>query len=137
MAMPPGRWWERPRIAAELGLSDGQRRTLDAVALEHAKTMVDFKGDVEKAELDLRVAADGDPFDAQKVRGAFAVLQQKRARLEQERFELLLRVREVLTGEQWKRLTRFVQERLLRGPGEDGEPGAPAGPRRLQRPRPF
>ncbi len=137
MVVPPGRWWERPRIAAELGLTAEQRKTLDAVALEHARTMVDLKADVEKAELDLRVAADGEPFAAKKVREAFSALLQRRTRLEQERFELLLRVRETLAGEQWKKLTKFVQERFTREQEEGGEPGAPAVPRRLQRPRPF
>jgi periplasmic protein CpxP/Spy len=133
LVVPPGRWWERPRVAAELALSEQQRRMLDAVALDHAKTMVDLKAEVEKAELDLRGAADGDPFDAKKVREAFAVLQQRRTRLEQERFELLIKVREVLTAEQWRRLAQLAQERLRRG-GAAAEPGMPP---RLERERPF
>jgi Spy/CpxP family protein refolding chaperone len=137
LSMPPGRWWERPRIASEIGLSDEQRSTLDGVVLDHAKAMVDLKADVEKAELDLRGAADREPFDAKSVRSAFAALLQKRTRLEQERFELLLRVREVLTAEQWKKLTRFVRDRPMRGEGDDAGPGGPGGPRGPQRPRDF
>jgi len=136
LIVPPGRWWERPRIAGELGLGEEQRHNLDSVALAHAKTMVDLKAEVEKGELDLRVAADAEPFDAKRVRGAFTALQQRRVRLEKERFELLLKVREVLTTDQWKKLTRFVQERLRREDAEVGAPGNPAAPQR-PRPRPF
>jgi len=135
LAMPPGRWWERPRIAAELALTAEQRGTLDELAVEHARTMVDLKGEVEKAELDLRVAAAAEPFDPRRVRDAFASLQQRRSRLELERFELLLKVRGVVSAEQWRKLAALAQEvRRLEGAGEiDG----PQGPRRPLRPRRF
>ena len=135
LAIPPGRWWERPRLAAELELSTEQRATLDAMALAHAKTMVDLKGEVEKAELDLRVFSDAEPFDVKRVREAFAMLQQRRTRLEQERFELLLKVREVLTAEQWKKLATLVKE-VIRRDGVGG-PDDPQGPHRPLRPRRF
>lgn len=127
MGMPPGRWWERPRVVSELGLTADQRRTLDEVALAHAKTMVDLKGEVEKAELDVRVAADAEPFEAQRVRDAFAVLQQKRSRLETERFEMLLKVRQVLSAEQWRKLTQFVSE--IRRGMQEREQARPLRPR--------
>jgi Spy/CpxP family protein refolding chaperone len=131
-AMPPGRWWERPKLAAELALSAEQRTTLDTVSLAHAKTMVDLKGDVEKAELDVRMASDAEPFDAGRVRAAFAALQQRRGRLELERFEMLLKVREVLSAEQWKKLTAIVKDALRREIRQDTDD--PQGPRRPQRP---
>ena len=135
LAMPPGRWWERPRLAAELALSAEQRATLDTVALAHAKTMVDLKGEVEKAELDLRMASDAEPFDVRPVRDAFAALQQRRGRLELERFEMLLKVREVLSAEQWKKLTGIVKD-ALRREIRDGVDD-PQGPRWPLRPRRF
>ena len=135
LAIPPGRWWERPRIAAELGLTAEQRTTLDALALAHAKTMIDLKGEVEKAELELRMLSDTEPFDARRVREAFALLQQRRARLELERFELLLKVREVLSVEQWRKLTGIVKDAFRRDIADDGD--GPQGPRRPQRSRPF
>ena len=135
LTIPPGRWWERPRIAAELGLAAEQRATLDTLALAHAKTMVDLKGEVEKAELDLRMTSDTEPFDARGVREAFALLQQRRARLELERFELLLKVREVLTTEQWRKLTTIVRDALRREVG--GELDESQGPRRPLRPRRY
>jgi Spy/CpxP family protein refolding chaperone len=135
LAVPPGRWWERERVAAELALTAEQRSALDEMALAHAKTMVDLKGEVEKAELDVRVASEAEPFDAKRAREAFGVLQQRRSRLEQERFEMLLKVREVLTAEQWKKLAGLVRDVVRRGAGGGSE--APEGPRRPLRPRVF
>ena len=134
-AVPPGRWWERPKLAADLALTAEQRATLDTVALTHAKTMVDLKGEVEKAELDLRVTSDAEPFDARRVRDAFAALQQRRGRLELERFEMLLKVREVLSPEQWKRLTNIVKDAFRQEIRDDV--ADPQGPRRPLRPRRF
>jgi Spy/CpxP family protein refolding chaperone len=133
LGVPPGRWWERPRVAAELALTDEQRASLDGVVLSHAKTMVDLKADVEKSELDLHAAANAEPFDAKRVREAFAVMQQRRTRLEQERFELLLKVREVLTVEQWHKLTALARDWQQRG----GGPGGNQGGARTPRARPF
>jgi Spy/CpxP family protein refolding chaperone len=135
LAVPPGRWWERPRVAEQLALTAEQRSSLDAMALAHAKTMVDLKGEVEKAELDLRVASEAEPFDVKRVREAFAVLQQRRSRLELERFEMLLKVREVLTTEQWKKLAGLVRDTVRRDAG--GAADAPNGPRRPLRPRVY
>ena len=111
LAVPPGRWWERPRIAEAVALTSEQKQKLEANALDHARAMIDLKAAVEKAGLDLRAAFDQQPFDAHRPQGSFVALQQARAKLEAERFDMLLRTREVLSAEQWGRLKDFVQER--------------------------
>ena len=130
LGVPPGRWWERPKVAEELSLQAEQRAKLDSVTLEHARTMIDLKAAVDKAELDLRVMAEGEPFDARAVRASFAALQQARLRLENERFEMLLKVREVLTAGQWARL-KAMTSRLMEKVRENRR--GPEGERRLQR----
>lgn len=134
--VPPGRWWDRPAIVRLIGLSAEQKRTIEAITLTHARAMVDLKAGVEKAELDLRAAADGEPFAAERVREAFGTLVRARTLLETERFEMILRIREVLSYEQWQRLRRLAEEARLRGAegGERGPGGGPPGSRPL-RPR--
>jgi Spy/CpxP family protein refolding chaperone len=132
LGVPPGRWWERPRFADELALSAEQKTQLETLTVENARGMIDLKAAVEKAELDLRTAAEAEPFDAAKVRAAFRDVQQARTRLENERFESLLRVRELLNAEQWRQLrvlTRdAVRERVQERRG--GQGGPPMGPPR-------
>jgi Spy/CpxP family protein refolding chaperone len=137
LAVPPGQWWERPRLNQALGLSAEQTAKLDAVAIEHARTMVDLKAAVEKAELDVRAAAEAEPFDPAPVRAAFARLQQARTRLETERFELLLAERGVLTTDQWHKL-RALARQFMEQRREERRPdeGAPEGRRPLP-PRRF
>lgn len=112
LGIPPGRWWERPRVAEELGLTAEQKERLENATLAHARTMIDLKASVDKAELDVKAVSERDPFDAKRVRETFAVLQQARQRLETERFEMLLKVRETLSTEQWNRLRDLTRERI-------------------------
>jgi Spy/CpxP family protein refolding chaperone len=125
VGLPVGRWWERPQVAEKLGLSTEQQQKLEAVTIEHAKSMIDMKAAVQKAEIDLRSAADVVPFDAKTVRQLFAALQQARTKLETERFDLLVRQREIITQEQWKTLRALlrVRQELLQEEGKPARPG--------------
>ena len=126
LGVPPGRWWERPQVAEQLALTAEQKARLESLSVENARGMIDIKAAVEKAELDLRVAAEAEPFDAAKVRAAFRTVQQARTRLENERFEALLRVREVLSADQWRQLRELtrdaVRERVQERRGGQGGP---------------
>jgi len=129
LGIPPGRWWEQPRVAEQLGLTADQTQQLNTLTFGHARTMVDLKGAVERAQIDLRAAAETDPFDAKQVRQSFAALQQTRMRLEAERFDMLLKVRQVLTTDQWHKLREIIRQRRERGE----EPGGEAGRRPLRK----
>jgi Spy/CpxP family protein refolding chaperone len=129
LGVPPGRWWERPQVADQLALTAEQKARLETLSVENARGMIDLKATVEKAEVDLRAAAEAEPFDAAKVRAAFRAVQQARTRLENERFEALLRVREVLSAEQWRHLRELtrdaVRERAQERRGQGGPPARP------------
>jgi Spy/CpxP family protein refolding chaperone len=125
--MPMGRWWERPQVADQLALTPEQKQKIEAITLDGAHTMVDLKGAVQKAEIDLRAVSDSEPFQPQKVRAAFQVMQQARLKLETERFEMLLKVRQVLSADQWQKLHELMRER---GRARGREQGEGRGPRR-------
>ena len=126
--VPQGRWWERPMVAGRLGLSPDQVKQLDSTTYTFARRMVDLKAAVEKAQIDLRAAAEAEPFAPDKVREAFAVLQQARTRLETERFDMLLKVRELLTPDQWSKLQQLARARRAeKGDGGQPAPGAQRG----------
>jgi len=124
----PGKWWERPRVAAQLNLTPDQVAKLNEATYPHARAMIDLKASVEKATLDLQAASDAVPFDVEKTRMAFSVLQLARQRLESQRFEMLLKVRGILDTEQWKRLQALVRERR-----DEGAADAEATPGPLQK----
>ncbi len=129
-AVPPGKWWERPAVAGQLGLAPEQVAKLSATTYAHLRSMVDLKAAVEKANLDLAAAAEAEPFDAAKVRTAFGAVQEARLKLESQRFEMLLKIRELLTPDQWRKLQAVVRERR-----EEGQAAPGAVPRRNQQRR--
>jgi len=129
LELPPGRWWEDQRLVGRLGLSDEQQARVREAVYEHARRMIDLKAAVERAGLDLAEVVRRDELDAGAVRAAFAAFQASRGKLEDERFEMLLAVREVLSAEQWRTMQdlrrRFQGPRDPRSPGERRGSGEP------------
>lgn len=128
--LPQGLWWNKPGVAEELGLSPEQKARLEQIVSQRLQVMIDARGAVKKAQLELRLLAQKEPLDVQKAREAFEAVQQARARLEKERFELLLSQRQVLTAEQWQKVKQIVRERA-----RTGRDGRPMGPRRPAGPK--
>jgi Spy/CpxP family protein refolding chaperone len=89
--------------------------------------MIDLKADVDKAGLDLASSVDQKVIDPAPVRAAYAVFQTARQKLENERFEMLLEVRLILTYEQWQKIEeikrRMQQMRSKRSPNTRSQGG--------------
>ena len=123
--LPPGKWWEDQRLVNRIGLTEEQQEHIRDVVFTHARRMIDLKADVDKAGLDLASTVDQEVFDPAPVRAAYAVFQTARQKLENERFEMLLQVRQVLTYEQWRKIEeikrRLKQMRSERRPGAQGQ----------------
>jgi Spy/CpxP family protein refolding chaperone len=125
--LPPGRWWENPRMVNHVGLTDEQQGQIREVVFAYARRMIDLKADVDKAGLDLASSVDQQDFDPAPVRAAYAVFQTARHKLENERFEMLLEVRQVLTYEQWRKIEE-IKQRVKQNRSEQRRPG-PGGER--------
>lgn len=125
--LPPGKWWEDQRLASRIGLSEDQQQQIREVIYERARRMIDLKADVDKAGLDLRAAVDQQQFDPAPVRAAYAVFQTARHKLEVERFEMLLEIRQILTYEQWQQIEE-IKRRIQQNRPEQRRPG-PGGQR--------
>ena len=125
--LPPGKWWENPRVADHIGLTDEQQDQIRGIVFQHARRMIDLKADVDKAGLDLANTVDQQEFDPEPVRAAYAVFQTARHKLENERFEMLLEVRQVLSYEQWRKIEE-AKQRIQQNRSEQRRPG-PGGQR--------
>ena len=122
--LPPGKWWENPRLVDHIGLADEQQDQIRGIVFQHARRMIDLKADVDKAGLDLAESVDQQDFDPAPVRAAYAVFQTARQKLENERFEMLLEVRLVLTYEQWRKIEEIKQRMKQNRPQQQRRPGA-------------
>ena len=121
--LPPGKWWENQRFVSQIGLTDEQQVQIREVVFEHARRMIDLKADVDKAGLDLAASVDQQEFDAAPVRAAYAVFQTARHKLENERFEMLIEVRQILTYEQWQKIEEIKRRMKQNRPQQQRRPG--------------
>lgn len=122
--MPRGRWWENPRVVREVGLTPEQQEQIHQLVYQHAEVMIGLNADVKRAELRLGELARSESFDEQVVRKAWAGYQAARQKLENERFDLLVAIRKVLSAQQWKKLDELKRlYRQRRRPQQGQRPG--------------
>lgn len=120
--LPPGKWWENQRVIDFVEITGEQQEQIGDLVYEHARRMIDLKADVEKAGLDLASVVSTREFDETAVRSLYAAFQAARHKLENERFEMLVAVRKVLTADQWQKM-QDLRKRLQQNRGQLRRPG--------------
>ena len=110
-----GRWWTRPEVIEQLGLSADQRKNLDDILQQHRLKLIDLDAALQREEVTLEPLVSAQPPDDAKVTAQIDRVAQARAELEKANSRMLWQVRRVLTPEQWTQLqTRPVTPKPLR-----------------------
>lgn len=112
-----GRWWNNPKAIERLKLTDEQRKTFDAIFLEHREKLIDLRAIEEKAELELEPLISADQPNEARILEQIDKVAQSRAELEKANARFLLAIRGKLTPEQWKQIQAFRSEH---GPEHQG-----------------
>jgi len=128
-----GRWWNNPRVVERLKLSDDQRKAFDQILLDHREKLIDLRGNVEKAELQLEPLVRDDQPNESAILAQIDKVAQARAELEKANARYLLALRSKLTPDQWKQVQELRQNHESwgqgfhrqgeRGPGQRGPEG--------------
>ena len=134
-----GRWWNNPRIAERLKLTDEQRKAFDEILYQHREKLIDLRGSLEKAELAMQPLIREDPPNEARILAQIDKVAQARAELEKANARYLLALRSKLTPEQWKMVQDFRANREQEGRGQGrggwGQGGqGPGGQYRRQMP---
>jgi len=118
-----GRWWNDTAMVEKLKLSDDQRKAMDQIMQEHREKLVDLRGNVEKAELEMEPLMRDDQPNEARILSQIDRVAQARAELEKANARFLLALRGKLTPEQWKQLQaeRASRREEGRGWGREGE----------------
>ncbi len=141
----PGRWWNNPRFATQIGLTDAQKKQMDDILQQHKLQLIDLNAALEKQQVLLRPLIQADQPDEQKVLSQIDAIAQARANLEKANARMLFAIRRVLTPDQWKKVQTMVRRHRAmmgrrgwdgQGPGHSpgpwrGGPRGPKGPRPL------
>ena len=113
-----GQFWNNPRIAAELKLTDDQRKAMDGILQEHRMRLVDLQANLKKAELEMEPLMKADTPDQAAILAQIDKVAQARAELEKANARFLLALRGKLTPDQWKQLQTWRENHM--GRGQDG-----------------
>jgi periplasmic protein CpxP/Spy len=123
-----GRWWQNPKMATAIGLTDDQKKKMDDVYQQYRLTLVDLHATLEKQELQMRPLIEADSPDEGQVLAQIDKVAQARAELEKADARMLFEVRKTLTPDQWQKLKALHQQHrddmMRRGPGGPGGPAA-------------
>ncbi len=113
-----GRWWDNPRVAAELKLTDTQRKAMDQILFQHREQLINLQANLEKANLDMEPLMNADEPNRTAIEAQIDKVVQARADLERADARFLLALRMELTPEQWKQVRDLRARRAMmrRGP---------------------
>jgi protein CpxP len=120
-----GRWWNNPKVAERLKLTDAQRKSMDDTLQQHRETLIDLRGSLEKAELELEPMMKEDQPNESQILAQIDKVAQARAELEKANARFLLAIRSKLSPEQRKQVEADRASRPRAAWGRDGQgPGA-------------
>ena len=100
-------WWSKPVITRQLNLTNGQRQQIRATVLQYRPHLIDVRAEISKAEIDLEAQFEHDPVDQAKANQAIERLIAARSDLTRTLSQLSLKLRTVLTEQQWRDLQRL------------------------------
>jgi periplasmic protein CpxP/Spy len=118
-----GQFWNNPRIVEKLKLTDDQRKAMDGILQDHRMTLIDLRGNVEKAELEMQPLMSADEPNESAILAQIDKIAQARAELEKGNARFLLAIRGKLTPEQWKQVQAFREDHGPEGWRHDGHGG--------------
>ncbi len=121
-------WWNSP-LVRDLDLSEAQRSEIRGTVRDYRGHLMDLREAVQRADSDLEMALNETPLDQRKANEAIEHLASARGDLTRTLSQMTLRLRTILTNEQWQELQKRQAERRGgafggRGPGRRLPPAA-------------
>lgn len=121
----PMGWWDWP-IVKDLNLTEDQTQKIRETVKEYRSKLIDERATAEKAEGELEDLFNEGNVDERKASEAIDRLANARADLTRTMSQMSLRLRSVLTQEQWRELRKRSPMRgradAPRGPGSASGP---------------
>jgi len=112
-------WWDSP-IAADLNLTDQQHQQIRTHTREFRNRLYDASNNVKKAEGELEDLMNEENVDQRRANDAIEKVAAARAEMTRAMSQLSLRLRTVLTFQQWQELQKRAPQHPGMGPGPGG-----------------
>jgi Spy/CpxP family protein refolding chaperone len=104
-------WWDSP-LANGLNLSEAQNKQIRSIVAEYRTRLIDLRANEQKAQGDFEDIFNDAPADQKRANDAIDRLGNARAEMTKVISQMSLRMRNVLTAEQWAQLREKQEERL-------------------------
>jgi len=109
-ALWEGAWWNSP-IVQNMDLSETQRKDIRGTVRQYRGHLLDLREAVQRADNDLEIALNENPLDQRKANEAIERLATARGELTRTLSQMTLRLRTILTNEQWQELQKRQAQR--------------------------
>jgi Spy/CpxP family protein refolding chaperone len=117
--MPEGKWWKKPRIAREIGLTDDQSRRIEDIFVRSRPKLIDLKADLEKKQFDLQTAMENNA-PRPDVEKKLDAVENARKDLQKTRVLMLLDIKNELKPDQWEKLRQMREDARERRQAKGG-----------------
>lgn len=107
-AQPPRgffNWWDSP-LAKDLNLSEDQMKQIRATVRDYRTKLIDARANVEKAEVEMEDAFNDESLSQVRASDAIERLVTARSEMTRSFSQMSLKLRAVLTSEQWNELQK-------------------------------
>lgn len=101
----PRPWWDAD-VAKDLNLSETQTKQIVQTRRDFRQRMFDVRGEVDKAEAAVEAAFNQDPVDQAKANDAINQLAAARGEMTKAVSQMDLKLRTILTADQWQELKK-------------------------------
>ena len=118
-------WWNGP-LVQNLDLSEAQRKDIRNTVREYRGHLLDLREAAQRTDDDLDAILNASPLDRRKATEAIDRLASARAELTRTLSQMTLRLRTILSDDQWQQLQQRAAER--RAAPKAAAPAAPADP---------
>jgi Spy/CpxP family protein refolding chaperone len=112
-------WWNRPAIRQDLRLTNQQMRQIRMTLAQYRNRLIEIRAEADRADRDLEAQFARDPIDEARANQAIERVIAARSEVTRTVSQLSLKLRMVLTEQQWQRLQRASPNA---GEGPPGEP---------------
>ncbi|MDM8552788.1 hypothetical protein QUF72_22095 [Desulfobacterales bacterium HSG2] len=120
LTMPPGKWWQMPKMAETLNLSSEEQGKLDKLFVQNRRQLINLKSGLEREKFELELVLDDKNFNETACMNQFKKLQDARANLTAERFRYVIEVRKLLGLDRFQKIKSTYSRRMnrkMRTPG--------------------
>lgn len=107
-----GKWWNRPALASQVGITADQRRQLDGIYQKARLQMIDLNAALQKEQIRLEPMITADQPDEPAIDAQIERAGKARADIEKANAGMILEMRRVLTSEQWAKLKTAIEQPL-------------------------